>query len=142
MGIPGVTIQMPSAITHISWSQGSEYIFLATANAEIFRIPLENCSSYLTCAECAGGVDPLCGWCSVEAKCTIVSECQNSAVLGRYIEDGNSDQCFHVVNAQPEQTVIELVPNNNILVSQVLNCVFCCFDPLHVRFYTLTSLKS
>ena len=117
MGIPGVTIRMPSSITHISWNQGSEYVFLATANAEILRIPLENCSYYLTCTECTGTIDSSCGWCSVEAKCTLVSECQNSAVLGRYIENGKGDQCFHVVNTRPEQIVLELVPNNNIQVS-------------------------
>ena len=116
---------MPSAITHISWSQGSEHVFLATENAEIFRIPLETCSYYLTCTECAGGIDPSCGWCSVEAKCTPVSECQNSAVLGRYIENGQGDWCFHVVNAQPEQIVIELVPNNNILVSLKTSVKLC-----------------
>ena len=117
MGRPGVTIQISSAVIHISWSQGSEHVFLATKNAEIIRIPLENCSDHLTCSECASGIDPSCGWCSVEARCTLVNKCQNSIVLGRYIEHGKSNQCFYVANAWPEHIVIELVPTNNILVS-------------------------
>ena len=108
---------MSSAVTLFSWSQDSDYVYAATANAEVVRIPLEDCLKHLTCSECVGSADPLCGWCSIEAKCSRVSYCHNSSVLDRYIKNGQSNQCFDVVNVQPEKFVTDLIVDNTFLVS-------------------------
>ena len=34
------------------------------------RFPLETCSSSTGCSSCVTNSDPLCGWCSVESKCS------------------------------------------------------------------------
>ena len=108
---------MPSAVTLFSWSPGLDYVYAATSNAEVIRIPLENCSLLLTCGECAESPDPLCGWCSVEARCSRVSLCQNSSVLDRYIGNGQSDRCFTEVVVRPEKLATELRVDNTFLVS-------------------------
>ena len=35
------------------------------------RFPLETCSSSTNCSSCITNSDPLCGWCSVESKCSV-----------------------------------------------------------------------
>ena len=35
------------------------------------RFPLETCSSSTNCSSCVTNSDPLCGWCSVENKCSV-----------------------------------------------------------------------
>ena len=108
---------LSSAVSALSWSQGSDFVYLATEAAEVLSVPLENCSSYLTCSECVASPDPLCGWCSVEAKCSRVSDCQDSDVMDRYIEIGQAANCFHSVTVEPEEFITDLIINNTFEVS-------------------------
>ena len=113
-----------SAVSALSWSQGSDFVYVATAAdeslnvaAEVLRVPLEKCSIYLTCSECVASLDPLCGWCSVEAKCSRVIDCQNSSVIDRYIENGQTGNCFHTVTTEPEEFITDLIVGNTFEVS-------------------------
>ena len=116
---------LSSAVSALSWSQGSDFVYIATESAtepateaaKILSIPLENCSSYLTCNECVSSPDPLCGWCSVEAKCSRVINCQNSDMTDRYIENGQPGNCFDTVTIEPEEFITELVVSDTFEVS-------------------------
>ena len=108
---------LSSAVTALSWSPGSDFVYVATEAAEVVSVPLENCSSYLTCNECAASLDPLCGWCSVEAKCSRVIDCQNSDMNGRYIENGQTGNCFDTVTVDPTEFITDLIVSGAFEVS-------------------------
>ena len=115
---------LSSAVSALSWSQGSDFVYTATAADEpmnvaavVLSVPLENCSSHLTCSECVASLDPLCGWCSVEAKCSRVIDCQNSSVIDRYIENGKTGNCFHTVTTEPEEFITDLIVSDTFEVS-------------------------
>ena len=105
---------LSSAVTGLSWSPGSEFVYIATEAAEVVSFPLENYSSYLTCSECAASLDPLCGWCSVEAKCSRVIDCQNSGMNGRYIKNGQTGNCFDTVTVVPAEFITDLIVGGHI----------------------------
>lgn len=35
---------------------------------QVFRLPVQNCLSYPTCAQCLGSQDPYCGWCVADGR--------------------------------------------------------------------------
>ena len=108
---------LSSAVSALSWSPGSDFVYIATEAAEVVSVPLENCSSYLTCSECVASMDPLCGWCSVEAKCSRVIDCQNSSMNGRYIENGKTGSCFDTVTVDPAEFITDLIVGGTFEVS-------------------------
>ena len=113
---------LSSAVTGLSWSPGSDFVYIATEAAEVVSVPLENCSNYLTCSECAASLDPLCGWCSVEAKCSRVSDCQNSDMNGRYIKNGQTGNCFDLVKVDPVEFITDLIVGDTFEVSIFYYC--------------------
>ena len=100
-----------------------DFVYIATEAGEVVSIPLENCSSYLTCSECVASMDPLCGWCSVEAKCSRVIDCQNSSTNGRYIENGQTGNCFDTVMVDPAEFITDLIVGGTFEVSILYNVI-------------------
>ena len=62
---------------------------------QVLQFPLEECSSLSDCQSCIGDNNPLCGWCTVENKCSRVSQCQNSSTPMRWVQD--LDSCITAV---------------------------------------------
>ena len=105
------------AVSALSWSPGSNFVHIALNPGKLRHVRLENCPSYLTCNECVVSVDPLCGWCNVEAKCSRVIDCQNSNMNGRYIENGQTGNCFDTVTVDPEEFITHLIVSGTFEVS-------------------------
>ena len=114
---------LSSAVSALSWSPGSDFVYIATEAAEVVSVPLENCSSYLTCSECVASMDPLCGWCRVEAKCSQVIDCQNSDMKGRYVKNGQTGNCFNTVTVDPAEFITDLIVNGTFEVSIFYYCL-------------------
>ena len=53
----------------------------------MIAIPVEDCESFRDCTSCSGLGDPLCGWCSIEDKCSRRSECSYNNETRRWIQD-------------------------------------------------------
>ena len=45
---------------------------------QIHRLPVEECSNFTDCSACIANGGLLCGWCSVENKCSRRPQCANS----------------------------------------------------------------
>ena len=123
-----------SPVTALSWSPAVGYVYATVGNkvyqhacsssqhyiaralspliCQVMRFPLETCSSSANCSSCATNGDPLCGWCSVESKCSRRSQCQNNNETMRYLTQGNQSNCMNTVMFVPLQLVsgIESVP--------------------------------
>ena len=70
---------------------------------QVSLYPLEICSNANTCGECTKA-GPLCGWCTVENKCSRRSQCQNSSKERRWVD--SSDQCINTT-VTPDQFVLD-----------------------------------
>ena len=54
---------------------------------QVIAILVEDCQSLRDCTSCTGVGDPLCGWCSIENKCSRRSECSVNNETRRWIQD-------------------------------------------------------
>ncbi|XP_066490402.1 plexin-C1 [Tiliqua scincoides] len=54
-----------------------DYIYLPS-DREVRRILVANCSKYISCKDCLSAMDPHCGWCSSNTRCTLAKECLHS----------------------------------------------------------------
>nr|XP_034833100.1 uncharacterized protein LOC117989797 [Maniola hyperantus] len=45
---------------------------------KVSKVKVQECSVYKSCQTCLGAKDPYCGWCSLENKCSLRSDCQEA----------------------------------------------------------------
>ena len=67
---------------------------------QVYRLPVEDCSNFTDCSSCTTRGGRLCGWCSVENKCSRRSQCSNNTSSLRWVQD--SGTCLSVSIASAE----------------------------------------
>ena len=124
------SMSVSSAVTALSWSPAVDYVYATAGNqvrlvsrytltpltpllsqlilCQVVRLPLETCSSSVTCNSCVTNGDPLCGWCSVENKCSRRTQCQDNTGTRRYLTQGEQTSCTDTVMFDPPQFVSEI----------------------------------
>eukprot|EP00731_Ephydatia_muelleri_P036148 Em0206g3a len=85
----------------------------------VVQVPIEQCSSFTDCLSCAANVNPLCGWCTVEQKCSRRSQCQNSTVSARWVQ-GSTSQCLSNTSVTPTTFTLERPTNISLTISSGL----------------------
>ena len=115
------TIQNLMSVRDIGWEEGSDRITITTddqvhtnfniqvatkiCQIQVLLYPLDSCGESAQCEECtAEGAHPLCGWCTVENKCSRSSQCQDSSEPRRWVT--NSDQCISAT-VSPSQFILD-----------------------------------
>uniref|UniRef100_A0A8C9PME2 Sema domain-containing protein n=1 Tax=Spermophilus dauricus TaxID=99837 RepID=A0A8C9PME2_SPEDA len=73
----------------------------AMTQDKVFRLPVQECLSYPTCAQCRDSHDPYCGWCVVEGRCTRRAECPRAEETNHWLWSRNKS-CVTVTDAQPQ----------------------------------------
>ncbi|XP_036721213.1 plexin-B2 isoform X1 [Balaenoptera musculus] len=73
----------------------------AMTQDKVFRLPVQECESFSTCAHCRSSQDPYCGWCVVEGRCTRRAECPRAEESGHWLWS-RSESCVAVTEAQPQ----------------------------------------
>ena len=67
---------------------------------QVYRLPVEECSNFTDCSSCTTRGDRLCGWCSVENKCSRSIQCANSSRSLRWIQDGGRCLTVEISSAE------------------------------------------
>ena len=44
------------------------------------------CQSFVNCSSCTESVDPGCGWCNLEGKCSHRGSCRRGDLRGRWVQ--------------------------------------------------------
>ncbi|KAL5475138.1 hypothetical protein EMCRGX_G027197 [Ephydatia muelleri] len=112
------TWPMPGPVTRLTWTSGQNYVYAITSTS-VVQVPIEQCSSFTDCLSCAANVNPLCGWCTVEQKCSRRSQCQNSTVSARWVQ-GNTSQCPSKTIVTPTTFTLERPTNITLTISSGL----------------------
>ncbi|KAM5288944.1 plexin-B2 isoform 2-T2 [Ctenodactylus gundi] len=73
----------------------------AMTQDKVFRLPVQECLSYLTCAQCRDSQDPYCGWCVIEGRCTRRIECPRAEETGHWLWSRDKS-CVTITDAQPQ----------------------------------------
>ncbi|XP_018410723.1 PREDICTED: plexin-D1 [Nanorana parkeri] len=53
------------------------YLYVMTTH-QMVKVKVADCDKFQTCAECLEAADAYCGWCTMEARCSMQQECSNS----------------------------------------------------------------
>jgi len=72
---------------------------------QVIPILVEDCQSLRDCTSCSASVDPLCGWCNVEKKCSRRSECSNHTETRRWVQE--VDMCIINFTISPNTLPVE-----------------------------------
>ncbi|XP_043223857.1 plexin-A2-like isoform X2 [Amphibalanus amphitrite] len=78
------------------------HLYVMTSS-KVSKVKVQECHQYTTCSECLGARDPYCGWCSLENKCSIRSDCQDAAKDVLYWINYKSDRCTTIESVSPHQ---------------------------------------
>ncbi len=116
-------------VYHLSWQEGLNYITAVTPDSvsecwyglpyplfphlKVFQVPIEECSQRIDCTSCTNDLNPLCGWCVVENKCSRQTQCQNSNLTSRWTQYNTN--CFIAATVEP----IQLALDPTILTNEV-----------------------
>ncbi|XP_035130071.3 plexin-B2 isoform X1 [Callithrix jacchus] len=80
---------------------GDLAVLYAMTQDKVFRFPVQECLSYLTCTQCRDSQDPYCGWCVVEGRCTRKAECPRAEEASHWLWS-RSKSCVAITSAQPQ----------------------------------------
>lgn len=79
----------------------TQMFLYAMSDRKVAKIPVQNCQQYTTCSECLSSRDPYCGWCTLEHRCSLKSECSNPTA-SRWKNVSNPDlSCIAILNVSP-----------------------------------------
>lgn len=56
----------------------SRNFVFASSPYKVAKIKVQRCDEHRNCSQCIGARNPFCGWCSLESRCTLKSECDGS----------------------------------------------------------------
>lgn len=73
----------------------------AMTQDKAFRLPVQECPTYLNCTQCLGSRDPYCGWCIVKGRCTRRAECPRAEESGHWLWS-LEESCVTITGAEPQ----------------------------------------
>ncbi|XP_068108861.1 plexin-D1 isoform X2 [Hyperolius riggenbachi] len=70
------------------------YLYVMTTH-QISRVKVADCNKFKTCEECLTAADAYCGWCTMEARCSMQQECSNAEdpMFWTSLSTGGAQQC-------------------------------------------------
>ncbi|XP_008319214.1 plexin-B1 isoform X2 [Cynoglossus semilaevis] len=96
------SIQENAAISSdLILDQKEEHLFIMTHN-KLQKRPVAECQQHLDCHSCLLAHDPYCGWCILEGRCTLQSECARGSQPGQWLWSFDIElQCLTVQHINP-----------------------------------------
>jgi plexin A len=101
---------------------------------KVSKVKVQECSVYRSCLECLGAKDPYCGWCSLENKCSLRSDCQDAAKDPLYWISYKSGRCTTITSVIPNQLqrttarTLDLIIDNLPSLTGHFLCAFTVLD--------------
>ncbi|XP_070558072.1 plexin-B-like [Ptychodera flava] len=71
------------------------------------KIKVEDCSQYTTCASCLRSLDPYCGWCLLDKRCSTYASCADSQPSSNWLHHFDDDVCvgIEIESIDPEDSI-------------------------------------
>lgn len=97
---------------------------------KVSKVKVHDCSVYKTCGECLGAKDPYCGWCSLENKCSLRSNCQDDANDPLFWVSYKTGKCTTITSVIPHilqrttARTLELIIDHLPQLKENLVCAF------------------
>ncbi|KAL0977850.1 hypothetical protein UPYG_G00162150 [Umbra pygmaea] len=100
-----VSIQANAAISSdLVLDQSEDHLFIMTPTM-LQKRPVAECYQHLDCQECLSAHDPYCGWCVLEGRCGLQSQCSRGDQEGQWLWSFDMEQqCLNVLSLSPSNT--------------------------------------
>ena len=85
-------------------------------HAQVYRLPVKDCSGFSGCSSCAKNGGSLCGWCSVENKCSFKAECANSTSSLRWVQDSGTCLSVSIASAESISGNVKSYPRDQMAI--------------------------
>ncbi|XP_068568767.1 plexin-B1 [Cebidichthys violaceus] len=97
-----MSIQQNTAISlDLILDQKEEHLFIMTHNM-LQKRPVAECQQHPDCHSCLLAHDPYCGWCVLEGRCVLQSECSRGKQPGQWLWSFDMEQqCLAVQDLNP-----------------------------------------
>uniref|UniRef100_A0A8C9XDK0 Plexin-B1 n=1 Tax=Sander lucioperca TaxID=283035 RepID=A0A8C9XDK0_SANLU len=97
-----ISIQQNTAISSdLILDQTEEHLFIMTHNM-VYKRPVAECQQYPDCHSCLLAHDPYCGWCVLEGRCVLQSECARGKQPGQWLWSFDMEQqCLAIQDLNP-----------------------------------------
>ncbi|CAL4133699.1 unnamed protein product [Meganyctiphanes norvegica] len=94
-------------LPNMELDDNGDHLYVLTTN-RVTKYKVENCGSYQNCSTCIGAMDPYCGWCSLEKRCTVQGACQKATFSSpRWLSFGSGQQCIDFEMILPDRLPID-----------------------------------
>ncbi|MEQ2216560.1 hypothetical protein XENOCAPTIV_018247, partial [Xenoophorus captivus] len=81
--------------------QKEEHLFIMTRNM-LQKRPVAECQQHPDCHSCLLAHDPYCGWCVLEGRCVLKSQCSRGSQPGQWLWSFDIEQqCLSVQQLNP-----------------------------------------
>ncbi|XP_056887031.1 plexin-B1 isoform X5 [Takifugu flavidus] len=128
-----ISVQKNAAISSdLILDQNEEHLFIMTPNM-LQKRPVAECQQHPDCQSCLLAHDPYCGWCVLDGRCVLQSQCSRGQRPGEWLWSFDMDQqCLQVQELNPSnlsreesQTVSLTVPGLPLLdEGESYSCIF------------------
>uniref|UniRef100_A0A3P9LUS7 Sema domain-containing protein n=1 Tax=Oryzias latipes TaxID=8090 RepID=A0A3P9LUS7_ORYLA len=94
------SVQKNAAISSdLILDQSEEHLFIMTHS---MKRPVAECQQNPDCNSCLQAHDPYCGWCVLEARCTLQSQCSRGGQPGQWLWSFDMEQhCLYISDLNP-----------------------------------------
>uniref|UniRef100_A0A3P8TFE8 Sema domain-containing protein n=1 Tax=Amphiprion percula TaxID=161767 RepID=A0A3P8TFE8_AMPPE len=95
-----IPVQVNTAISSdLILDQKEEHLFIMTKN---MKRPVAECQQHTDCHSCLLAHDPYCGWCVLEGRCVLKSQCSRGNQPGQWLWSFDMEQqCLTVQDLSP-----------------------------------------
>uniref|UniRef100_A0A667X8U8 Plexin-B1 n=1 Tax=Myripristis murdjan TaxID=586833 RepID=A0A667X8U8_9TELE len=97
-----ISVQQNSVISpDLILDQNEEHLFIMTSTM-LQKRPVAECQQHGDCHSCLLAHDPYCGWCVLEGRCVLQSECARGAQPGQWLWSFDMEQqCLAIQEMNP-----------------------------------------
>lgn len=121
------------------------YVYVASPY-KVSKVRVDRCQQYNTCDQCLQARNPYCGWCSLEKRCTVQSECLNASSVAEQRSSSrwlslDTQQCIDFQSIAPEKLPRTASATVEIAINQLpqlprgahYECVFGRSAPIQAK---------
>ncbi|XP_077863872.1 LOW QUALITY PROTEIN: plexin-A2-like, partial [Saccoglossus kowalevskii] len=97
-------------LSDMVFDNNTEHLNVLTEHT-VYKVKVQDCNQYTTCSECFDSMDPYCGWCTLERRCSLYSECPLSDQTSRWLDVFSDDTCVNITSIEPTDSIPFTVQN-------------------------------
>ncbi|XP_077981100.1 plexin-B-like [Glandiceps talaboti] len=95
-----------------------DHVYVLTEQ-QVHKLKVQKCSQYITCESCFSSRDPYCGWCTLERRCSLFSECQNAISQSRWLDVFSNSECVDITIVPTASMPVNTREKINITVTEL-----------------------